>query len=210
MPSRGRNSSNKTARNHSANWQFMQAGDCNKESRVTTTDEQLMSAAAEGDMDAFEVLVRRHQQGVLTVALRLLGDEHRAQDAAQEAFLRVLESAPRYRPTASFRTYLYRILTRLCIDQYRRREPITHSELDSVSDDAETAPEALMRRERAEQVRQAIERLPARQRAALVLQHYEDMSYEEIGAVMKCSASSVDALLVRAKKKLRKWLSGTL
>jgi len=188
----------------------MQAGDCNKESRVTTTDEQLMSAAAEGDMDAFEVLVRRHQQGVLTVALRLLGDEHRAQDAAQEAFLRVLESAPRYRPTASFRTYLYRILTRLCIDQYRRREPITHSELDSVSDDAETAPEALMRRERAEQVRQAIERLPARQRAALVLQHYEDMSYEEIGAVMKCSASSVDALLVRAKKKLRKWLSGTL
>jgi len=169
-----------------------------------------MSAAAEGDMDAFEALVRRHQQGALNVALRMLGDEHRAQDAAQEAFLRVLESAPRYRPTASFRTFLFRILTHLCIDQYRRRDPMSHDALDSVSGDAETAPEVLMRRERAEQVRQAIERLPARQRVALVLQHYEGMSYEEIGAVMKCSASSVDALLVRAKKKLRQWLSGIL
>ena len=169
-----------------------------------------MSAAAEGDMDAFEALVRRHQQGALNVALRMLGDENRAQDAAQEAFLRVLQSAPRYRPIATFRTYLYRILTRLCIDQYRRRKPDTHGALDSVRNGGETAPEALLRRERAERVRRAVERLPARQRIALVLQNYEGLSYEEISGVMKCSASSVDALLVRAKKKLRGWLRDVL
>ena len=174
------------------------------------TDEQLMSAAAAGDMDAFEQLVRRHQQGAINVAFRLLGNADRAEDTAQEAFLRVLESAPRYRPTASFRTYLYRILTRLCIDQYRRRQPTTHGALDTFSNGDETALETLLRRERAGRVRQAIERLPVRQRVALVLQHYEGLSYEEIAAVMKCSTSSVDALLVRAKRKLKAWLGDML
>lgn len=169
-----------------------------------------MSAAAEGDMDAFEALVRRHQQGALNVALRMLGDEHRAQDAAQEAFLRVLQSAPRYRPIATFRTYLYRILTRLCIDQYRRRRPHSSAELDTAEGGTDAPPDELVRRERVEHVRQAVERLPDRQRIALVLQHYEGMSYQEIAEVMKCTTSSVEALLVRARRKLKAWLADVM
>ncbi len=177
---------------------------------ILQTDEQLMCAAAEGDMDAFEELVRRHQQNAINVAYRLLGDAHRAQDAAQEAFLRILASAPRYRPIASFRTYLYRILTRICIDQYRRRTVAPSDELAALKNGSDTPPEAVERDERVERVRLALQRLPARQKIALVLQHYEGLSYEEVAAVMKCSPRAVDALLVRGKRKLKKWLQDLL
>ena len=183
---------------------------CDPAVRVRATDEQLMSAAAEGDMDAFEQLVLRHQQGAVGVAYRLLGDHHRAQDAAQEAFLRVLESAARYRPTAGFRTYLYRILTRLCIDQYRKRSAHPSDALDRVQGSGEAPPEVLLGRERAQRVHRAVEALPSRQRVALVLQHYEGMSYEEIARVMKCSARAVDALLVRARRSLKRQLQDLL
>jgi RNA polymerase sigma-70 factor (ECF subfamily) len=174
--------------------------------KTVTSDEELMSAAAGGDMDAFEELVRRHQQSAINVAYRMLGDAHRAQDTAQEAFLRILESARRYRPTAGFRTYLYRILTRLCIDIYRKRAPGASDQLDAETDPSEAPPEAVLRDERQELVRRAIDGLPGRQKLALVLQHYEDLSYEEIAVVLKCSTKAVDALLVRAKRTLKEAL----
>lgn len=174
------------------------------------SDEELMSAAGRGDMDAFEELVLRHQDGAVGVAFRLLSDEHGARDAAQEAFLRVLESAPRYRPTASFRTYLYRVLTRICIDRYRKRSPEDHPDLSTVEDGGEAPPEVMLRRERAERVRGAVEELPMRQRVALVLQHYEGLSYEEIAEAMHCSVRAVDSLLARARRELRERLRDLL
>ena len=167
------------------------------------SDEELMSAVAEGDMDAFEELVLRHQDGAFHVAFRLLSDEDRAGDAAQEAFLRVLDAAPRYRPTAAFRTYLYRILTRICIDQYRRRTPRQHPDPAGVPSEEAGPPEALLQRERAEQVRAAIQDLPPRQRVAVVLRHYEGLAYEEIAGAMGVSVRAVDALLSRARRALK-------
>ena len=167
------------------------------------SDEELMTAASEGDMDAFEELVLRHQAGAINVALRLLSDEHRAQDAAQEAFLRLLESAPRYRPTARFRTYLYRILTRICVDHYRKRVPERHPDITSVESGHAAPPEVLIQRERANRVRAAIGSLPMRQRVALVLKHYEGLSYGEIAETMGSSVSAVDSLLARARSALR-------
>ena len=169
-----------------------------------------MCAAAEGDMAAFEQLVLRHQEGAVNVAFRLLSDFHRAQDAAQEAFVRLLESAPRYRPTASFRTFFYRILTRLCIDQYRRRTAQPSDMLDAVANGADPPPEALARSESARRVQEAVARLPKRQRIALILQHYEGMSYRETAEIMNSSPRAVDALLVRAKRSLRKALRDML
>lgn len=170
------------------------------------SDEELMCAAARGDPDAFDVIVRRHQQGTINVAWRLLGDSHGAQDAAQEAFLRVWERAAAYRPTASFKTYLYRILTRLCIDQHRKRRPAPSDQLDRLEGGVAAPDEALMQRERAAKVRAAIQALPQRQRVALVLRHYEGMSYDEVAAVMGCSARAVDSLLLRARERLGKRL----
>ena len=174
------------------------------------SDEELMSAAAEGDMGAFEELVLRHQDGAINVAFRLLSDEDQARDAAQEAFLRVLDAAPRYRPTAAFRTYLYRVLTRLCIDQYRRRTPQQHPDPAGILSEDAGPPEALLQRERAEQVRAAIQELPPRQRIAIVLRHYEGLPYEEIAGAMGASVRAVDALLSRARKALKERLRDLL
>ena len=83
------------------------------------SDEELMQAASGGDMEAFGKLVRRHERSAWNAAWRLLGDATEAEDAAQDAFLKILDAAPRYRPTASFRKYLYRVVTRLCLNRMR-------------------------------------------------------------------------------------------
>jgi RNA polymerase sigma-70 factor (ECF subfamily) len=75
-----------------------------------------MQAVAGGDLDSFEEIVLRYRQYAWRIAYRFLGDAMESEDVAQESFLKILEAAPRYRPTATFRTYFYRTLTRLCID----------------------------------------------------------------------------------------------
>ena len=178
--------------------------------RSVGEDEQLMLQAAGGDMDAFEELVLRQQQGALSVAYRFLGDRTRAEDVVQDAFLKILANASTYEPRARFGTYLYGVVWRLCIDRYRRRRPQRlESSLDPVASSAE--PEEAMRRaEAAQQVRDAIAELPSRQRMALVLKHYQELSYEEIGQAMSCSPQAVDALLSRARRKLKEKLRNAL
>jgi RNA polymerase sigma-70 factor (ECF subfamily) len=86
-----------------------------------SSDEELMLAVARGDLSAFGQLVNRNQTSAWNAAYRFLGNTADAEDIAQEAFLRIFDSADRYQPTASFRTYLYRIITRLCFDLSRRK-----------------------------------------------------------------------------------------
>lgn len=166
-------------------------------------DEQLMCDAAAGDMDAFEEIVRRHQHGAFNVALGMLSDEHLAADAAQEAFLRVLEKADAYKPIAKFTTYFYSVLRRICIDYYRKKKP----HLKPVFDDSESACEepqdVLIRNENSSAIHKAVASLPARQRMALTLKHFQHMSYKEIATVMHCSPGAVDSLLARARTALK-------
>jgi len=175
-----------------------------------TSDEDLMLQAAQGDMDAFEQLVQRHQRAALNIAHRFLGRSAQAEDIAQEAFLKILAGASRYRPTARFRTYLYNVIWHLCVDAYRRRSPVALDALAPLQDAAEGPDELVLRRERAERVRQGVDELPPRQRMALVLKHFEGMSYQDIAEVMDCSPSAVDALLSRARAALRKALQDLL
>ena len=165
-------------------------------------DGQLMLRAAAGDMDAFEALVERHQQVALNVAFRFLGDRTLAEDAVQEAFLRLLASASRYQPTAAFRTYLYTVVWHICVDVYRKRRPESLEALPAQEDPGPGPVQAAVESERAELVREAVQELPPRQRMALVLKHFEGMSYDEIGAALDCSPTAVDALLIRAKRRL--------
>jgi RNA polymerase sigma-70 factor (ECF subfamily) len=176
----------------------------------SVSDEQLMLEAAGGDMDAFERLVRRHQRGALNTACRFLGNRALAEEVAQEAFLRVLAAAGRYRPTASFRTYLFNIIYRLCVDAYRKRRPERLEGLPAPADPAEGPLQEALRDERAALVRAAIETLAPRQRMALVLKHFEGLSYEEIARALECSPKAVDALLIRAKAKLKEKLEDAI
>ncbi len=171
-----------------------------------TEDKELMVRASRGDMDAFEELVRRHQQAALDTAFHFLGDPRKAEDIAQEAFLRVLERAESYRPTAAFRTYLFTIIWHLCVDAHRRETPVSLDSLRPRAGGVEDPAEATFRRERALRVRRGLDELPPRQRMALVLKYFQEMSYREISEVMDCSVSAVDSLLSRARNALREQL----
>jgi RNA polymerase sigma-70 factor (ECF subfamily) len=171
------------------------------------TDEDLMLRSAEGDMDAFEQLVRRHEQTALNVAYRFLGDRDLAEDTAQEAFLKILSRAASYRPTARFSTYLYNVVWHLCVDTYRRKRAGSLEGMAELRGRGGEPISGLLADERQDRVRAAVDTLPPRQRMALVLKHFEDMSYEDIAGVLECSPAAVDSLLIRARRKLKDLLA---
>lgn len=171
------------------------------------SDEQLMQAVAHGDLDAFNKIVLRYQNHAWRTASRLLGDATEAEDIAQEAFLKILKATSRYRPVASFRTYLYTIIYRLCLDTRKKSRP---SLMDMMPDRPSVSPsalETLVSRVRREEIRQAIDGLPLNQRAAIVLKHDEGLSYAEIALVMDISVKSVEMLIRRARENLQLKLS---
>lgn len=170
-------------------------------------DEILMVRAGQGDQPAFQLLVRRHLSRSIALARRMTASASDAEEIAQEAFLRVWTSAPRWRPEgAAFRTWLYRIVVNLCLDRGRRKP---FAPLEDAGDPSDPAPDALAlleQQETARRVAAAIEALPDRQRAALVLSYYEGLSNAEAAAVLGVSVSGLEALLVRARRGLRERL----
>jgi RNA polymerase sigma-70 factor (ECF subfamily) len=173
-----------------------------------SSDIDLMARLAAGETAALGVLAQRHEARVMSLAYRLLGDWHRAEDVAQETFLRLQQAAPRYRPQARFTTWLYRIVYNLSIDQQRqaaghpasRQTPMRANHDVSASDSAE-------RTEAARLVRNAVDALPERQRRVIILHRYEGLSHSEIATVTDWSQSAVESLLVRAYENLRKSLA---
>jgi RNA polymerase sigma-70 factor (ECF subfamily) len=174
------------------------------------SDEELMSDVAHGDLSAFEQLVRRHQTSAWNVALRFLGNANDAEDIAQEAFLRILRAAHRYQPRAAFRTYLYRIVTRLCQDHRRKASLPSCPNPDAEAGQGPSAEACVVAREECRAVREALASLPARQSEAVVLRYYERLSYDEIGEVMGASRKGVERLLTRGRAALAGLLSDLL
>jgi RNA polymerase sigma-70 factor, ECF subfamily len=170
-------------------------------------DEQLMQAVAGGDLDAFDEIVLRYQQHAWKIAYRFLDDAMEAEDVAQEGFLKILQAASRYRPTASFRTYLYRVLTRLCIDRARKRQPAFADDLPEVPDSSTGPADLLMEREQGAQVRAALDTLPPNQKAAIILRHYEGLSYGEIALALGVTPKAAERLISRARAALQSRLS---
>ncbi len=165
-------------------------------------DEELMLAVARGDLAAFAQLVARHQLSAWNAAYRFLGNAADAEDVVQEAFLRVLDSADRYRPTATFRAYLYRIVARLCLDFLRRKRLRIYSELPDVADEKETPEKAFEAQEQAAAVRQSLNLLPPKQKMAVILRYYEGLGYREIAEVLDTTNKGVERLLSRARTTL--------
>ena len=170
-------------------------------------DEQLMLRVAKGDLGAFEEIVRRHQQTAWRVALRFLGDANEAEDIAQEAFLRILAAAPRYKPSATFSTYLFRVVSRLCIDHARKKRPNFDNSLPETVDPSPDPATVLAQKDRDELIRQALEVLPVRQRMAVILEYYEGLKYDEIAKAMGTTPKAVERLLSRARGALKTRLS---
>lgn len=169
-------------------------------------DADLVALTSKGDERAFKELLQRHQNAVYGFALRLLsGDTQEAEDVAQETFLRLFRVSANYHPTASIRTFLFKITKNLCIDIYRKKRPELIEEFPDIPEE-ETPLDLLEKVIEADQLEKAIQALPVNQRAAILLRYKEQISYNQIADIMNLSVSAVESLLVRARQKLRKKL----
>jgi RNA polymerase sigma-70 factor, ECF subfamily len=175
--------------------------------RTDDDDSVLMVRAASGELAAFEELVRRNQKTAWALAWRVLGDAAEAEDVVQEAFLKIYKAAFRYRPTARFRTYLYAVVTRLCLDRSHKKRPEYTDELPDVPDAGRGPETLLVTSELGEAVRRCLDALPTNQRIAISLRHYDAMTYEEIADVLRVSPKAVDSLLQRARTTLKECLA---
>jgi RNA polymerase sigma-70 factor (ECF subfamily) len=171
------------------------------------SDEDLMARIAGGDEPAFRVLSRRHLTRSLALARRVVGNDADAEEIVQEALLRVWINAPRWRPTAAFRTWFYRVVVNLCLNRRRRR---SFAALEEAGDPADPTPDAADQLDRWQTdrlVARAVANLPERQRAAIVLTYHEGLSNAETASILDTSVSGVETLLVRAKRSLRQALA---
>ncbi len=188
-------------------------------------DESLIAAHLRGDETAFRELVRRYGDGVLGYLFRMTGNRDQAEDLFQETFKRVHEKARTFRGS-SFKSWLFTIATRVAIDGARRRKRRAtislNQEIDcgqdnpsqladtTVAEDATDPADELVRQEQKEQVRRAIESLPVRQRATLVLAYYQQLSYREVADTMGCSVGTVKTQMSRALATLARRLPDSI
>jgi len=171
----------------------------------TRSDAVLLERVAAGDEDAFADLVGRYQARFFRVALRILGNERDAEDGVQLAFLRVFRKAGSYRSDWQGSTWLYRVLTNVCVDVWRKRG--RQPSIDAASEVEEAAARTHSVALRLD-VHGALARLPAEMRSVVVLRFSEDLSYEEIARVRGVSINTVKTQLARAKRALRSHLKG--
>ena len=186
-----------------------------------STDESLIDAHCRGEPTAFTELVRRYGGSVLRYLTRMSGSREQAEDLFQETFKRVHEKAHTFRGSR-FRPWLFTIATNVAVDGLRRRGRLRVVSMNeksdccekndggldavAVADNSFNPSAAAERAEQAEQVRQTIGLLPARQRATLVLAYYQQLSYREVAEVMGCSIGTVKVHMYRALRTLAKKL----
>lgn len=171
-----------------------------------------MARVSAGDAHAFRLLVVRHADRALATAWRMSANRSDAEDLVQEAFLRVWRSAASYQAErARFTTWLHRMVVNLAVDRWRRRRPTV--ELEAANDVPDPAPDAQLVAEASEDaaaVSAALAALPERQRMAVALCYYEGMSNAEAAAALGVPVGALEALLVRARRRLRTLLQSRM
>jgi len=187
------------------------------------SETELIRAAQAGSRAAFDALVRQHDQAVLRLALHLTGSEQDAQDIHQEAFLKAYRSLGNFRFECSFYTWIYRIVTNLCLDLMRRRKArreeqavmidAAGGEMDllvNVSDDRAGAnpDRELERKVLNRQIRAALDKLTPRERMVFELKHFQGLRLRTIGEMLNTTEETAKNTLFRATKKLRANLAG--
>jgi RNA polymerase sigma-70 factor (ECF subfamily) len=184
---------------------------------VQTDEAALIRAAQEGDQDAFEQLVRAYDQSVLRLAMNLLRSPEDAHDVYQEAFLRVYRNLNNFRFDCSFHTWLYRIVTNLCLDQLRKRkvrkeEPSVLTTPDGPLDRMDSVPEErvdgdpqrhLFSGQVRQRVKEVLGQLTPRERTVFELRHYQGLRLRRIGEILGTTEEAAKNCLFRATQKMR-------
>ncbi|HVW77187.1 MAG TPA: sigma-70 family RNA polymerase sigma factor [Alloacidobacterium sp.] len=190
--------------------------------RDRTTETELIREAQQGSRAAFDLLVRQYDQAVLRLALHLTGSEQDAQDIHQEAFLKAYRYLGNFRFECSFYTWIYRIVTNLCLDQLRRRKSrredpavmidASGEEMDllsNVSDERAGAnpDRELQRKILGQKIQAALETLTPRERMVFELKHYQGLKLRTIGEMLNTTEETAKNTLFRATRKLRAHLA---
>jgi RNA polymerase sigma-70 factor, ECF subfamily len=176
-------------------------------------DAELMLRVKGGDDASFGVLLEKHRNPVIHFLYRMVQNQAVAEELAQEVFLRVYRSRASYEPTAKFTTWLFRIATHLALNSLRdgkndRKgesldDVVDDQPVRQVSDSRPTIEQAMLYQARLGEVKKAIQTLPEKQRAAVLMHKYEEMEYSQIARALNCSESAVKSLLFRAYETLR-------
>ena len=190
---------------------------------MATDDLTLVTRVRQGDQRAFRLLVERYQRKVFSVALGMLKDKEEAMDVSQEAFVKVYKYLDHFKGDSSFYTWLYRITVNICIDVLRKKNALKGEQVEfdetvkmdaaeanigSLGSQLGTNPQkAALRRELAEKINAALQEVPEKHRAILLLREVEGMSYEDLARTLEIPKGTVMSRLFHARLKVQKILS---
>lgn len=175
--------------------------------------DELIKKAQKNDVHAFEKLIAEHQTTVYNIALKIMGNPEDAQDAAQEALIKVFKNIKKFKGDSKFSTWLYRVTHNVCLDELRKRKT-NISSIDeyyeddknpvlNIADEIPTPEQQLLNKEQAQMLKKAINSLPPVSKAAIYLREVKDFSYEEIAKIQKCSVGTVKSRISRARVQLK-------
>lgn len=169
---------------------------------------ELVQACLERRPGAFDLIVERHRRQVYQVCYRFVGNHEDASDLSQDVFLRAYRGLRSFKGGSTLATWLYRIAVNASLNRVSVKTPVSEpiEERQHVDSGQESAAEQVLRGERAAQVRAAVARLPKRQRTALVLRMYHDLSHQEIAGIVGSSVGAVKANVFHALRNLKKLL----
>lgn len=169
------------------------------------TDGELMARIAKSDTEAFQTLLKRYSDKVYAFAWRLTTNKTDAEDMTQEVFFKVWRNAESWQPNAKLSTWLYKILYNHYIDTVRKTKPTENTipELPSLDDSPE---QSLLKKLDAQEITDAINSLPDRQKEALILCYHEDLKAKEAAELLSLSVGALESLLFRARQALKEKL----
>jgi RNA polymerase sigma-70 factor (ECF subfamily) len=177
--------------------------------RPREDDRAAIEACQRGEREAFDPLVERYQRDVYRLCYRYVNNHHDASDLAQDVFLKAYRAIGRFRGDSAFSTWLYRIAVNTCLNFRAARKAASEELKDDLADAGRRVDDRMEDDELSQQVREAVSRLPEKQRATLILKIYNDLTHEEVAQVLGSTVGTVKANLFHALGNLRKAMAGT-
>nr|WP_241691223.1 sigma-70 family RNA polymerase sigma factor [Sneathiella chungangensis] len=165
-----------------------------------------MQEVADGNASASRIIADLYLNGSYRLAMRILGDNGLAEDMAQEAFIRLWKQAPKWQAKAQIKTWLHRVTHNLCVDYLRKQKRYSDDEIPDVEDPRPGVLEIKAQQQLGDKVTEALQKLPARQRIAISLVHFEECGNIEAAAIMDISVDALESLLARGRRKLKELL----
>jgi RNA polymerase sigma-70 factor (ECF subfamily) len=186
-----------------------------REKNMEVTEKLLVAKSKKGNIDAFEELISGYEKKAYNIAYRIMGNEEDAKDMAQEAFIKIYKSIQNFREESSFSTWLYRIVTNVCLDELRKRkkanlvplemniETDKGSAIIELSAEKETPEDICERVEKKELIQNAISSLAEDYKTVIILRDIQGFGYEEIATMLNCSLGTIKSRINRARNLLK-------